>query len=101
MAANERDSRVTLVYGYFSEGGDSVLTAFSCEAARQLAKEFLGCVSARIHCYSRPRKILYFSLNKLSYKLELKSTIIIILILDLSVSPSVTGRSTEAIRPEL
>ena len=43
MAANERDSRVTVVHGYFSEGGDSVLTAFSCEAARQLADVSSRC----------------------------------------------------------
>ena len=42
MTANERDSRVTVVYGYtnvyISEGGDSVVTTFPCEAAKQLAK---------------------------------------------------------------
>ena len=31
MMANERDSRVTVVRGCFAEGGDSILSAFSCE----------------------------------------------------------------------
>ena len=29
--ANERDSRVAVVYGCFTEGGDSILSAFSWE----------------------------------------------------------------------
>ena len=29
MTVNERDSRVAVVYGCFSEGGDSILSAFS------------------------------------------------------------------------
>ena len=32
--ANEQDSRVAVVHGYFPEGGDSILRA--CEAVRQL-----------------------------------------------------------------
>ena len=40
MTANERDSGVAVVYGCFSEGGDSILSAFlgafASEAARQL-----------------------------------------------------------------
>ena len=31
MTANERDSRVAVVHGYFPEGGDSILSAFSWE----------------------------------------------------------------------
>ena len=31
MIANERDSRVAVVHGYFPEGGDSILSAFSWE----------------------------------------------------------------------
>ena len=36
--ANERDSRVAVVHGCFTEGGDSILSAFTfaSEAARQL-----------------------------------------------------------------
>ena len=40
--ANERDSRVAVVHGCFTEGGDSILSAFTWEplpvheAARQL-----------------------------------------------------------------
>ena len=30
--ANERDSRVAVVHGFFSEGGDSILSAFSWES---------------------------------------------------------------------
>ena len=29
--ANERDSRVAVVHGYFPEGGDSILSTFSWE----------------------------------------------------------------------
>ena len=29
VMANERDSRVAVVHGYFPEGGDSILSAFS------------------------------------------------------------------------
>ena len=42
----ERDSRVAVVHGRFSEGGDSILSKFSCmgafasEAARQLTSFF-------------------------------------------------------------
>ena len=32
--ANERDPRFTVVHGCFSEGGDSILSAFSWEALR-------------------------------------------------------------------
>ena len=31
MTANERDVRVTVVHGCFSEGGDSILGVFSWE----------------------------------------------------------------------
>ena len=31
MMANKRDSRVAVVHGCFSEGGDSILSAFSWE----------------------------------------------------------------------
>ena len=31
MTENERDLGVDVVHGYFSEGGDSILSAFSCE----------------------------------------------------------------------
>ena len=31
MTANERDSGVAVVHGCFSEGGDSILSAFSWE----------------------------------------------------------------------
>ena len=31
MTVKERDSRVAVVHGYFSEGGDSILSAFSWE----------------------------------------------------------------------
>ena len=34
MTANERDSRVAVVHGCFSEGGDSILSAFSWEPLR-------------------------------------------------------------------
>ena len=34
MTANERDSGVAVVYGCFSEGGDSILSAFSWEPLR-------------------------------------------------------------------
>ena len=34
MTASERDSGVAVVYGCFSEGGDSILSAFSWEALR-------------------------------------------------------------------
>ena len=34
MTANERDSRVAVVHGCFSEGGDSILRAFSWEPLR-------------------------------------------------------------------
>ena len=34
--ANERHSRVAVVHGCFPEGGDSILSAFASEAARQL-----------------------------------------------------------------
>ena len=34
MMASERDSRVAVVHGYFPEGGDSILSAFSWEALR-------------------------------------------------------------------
>ena len=40
MTANERDSKVVVVHGYFSERGDSILRlllgAIASEAARQL-----------------------------------------------------------------
>ena len=32
MIANERDSSVAVVHGCFSEGGDSILSAFSWES---------------------------------------------------------------------
>ena len=34
MTANERDSRVSVVHGRLSEGGDSILSAFSWEPLR-------------------------------------------------------------------
>ena len=34
VTANERDVRVAVVHGGFSEGGDSILSAFSWEALR-------------------------------------------------------------------
>ena len=34
MMVNERDSRVAVVHGRFSEGGDSILGAFSWEPLR-------------------------------------------------------------------
>ena len=34
MTANERDSIVAVVHGCFSEGGDSILSAFSWEPLR-------------------------------------------------------------------
>ena len=34
MTAKERDVRVAVVHGGFSEGGDSILSAFSWEALR-------------------------------------------------------------------
>ena len=32
MMANERDSRVAVVHGCFTEGGDSILSAFTWES---------------------------------------------------------------------
>ena len=34
MTANERDSIVDVVHGCFSEGGESILSAFSWESLR-------------------------------------------------------------------
>ena len=34
MSANERDPKVTVVHGCHSEGGDSILSAFSREPLR-------------------------------------------------------------------
>ena len=34
MSASERDLRVAVGHGWFSEGGDSILSAFSWEALR-------------------------------------------------------------------
>ena len=34
MTAKERDVRFAVVHWYFSEGGDSILSAFSWEALR-------------------------------------------------------------------
>ena len=34
MTANERDPRVSVVHGCHSEGGDSILSAFSWEPLR-------------------------------------------------------------------
>ena len=52
--ANERESRVDILHGYFSERGDSILIVLSSEplhvseAARQLS-EFLWLANCRGH----------------------------------------------------
>ena len=40
--ANERDSRVAVVHGCFSEGGDSILSAFSWEPLPGQLMSFSG-----------------------------------------------------------
>ena len=57
VMANERESRVDILHGYFSERGDSILIVLSSEplhvseAARQLS-EFLWLANCRSHMIS-------------------------------------------------
>ena len=51
MTANKRDWIVAVVHGCFSEGGNSILSAFSWEPLK--SHDQLGCARAHIHSRSR------------------------------------------------